>query len=137
MAMWSQPIASDTVRLSIPMNNLLSLPQGASYNGKHGRANVKAYVKPNNGGEMPTIIVEASCDSLQQLCLRYESERDSLQNQVSLLSRQLDTSYSNNARTEQEKPPDGVCLDLIFIIAGIMTCLFLMYLIRKKIWITY
>ena len=74
MEMWSQPIASDTVRLSIPMNNLLSLPQGASYNGKHGRANVKAYVKLNDGGEMPTIIVEASCDSLQQLCLRYESE---------------------------------------------------------------
>ena len=74
------------------MNNLLSLPQGASYNGKHGRANVKAYVQPNDGGEMPTIIVEASCDSLQQLCLRYESERDSLRNQVSLLSRQMEMS---------------------------------------------
>ena len=132
MVMWTQPVASDTVRLSIPMNNLLSLPQGASYNGKHGRANVKAYVQPNDGGEMPTIIVEASCDSLQQLCLRYESERDSLRNRVSLLSRQMEMSYSNNARTEQKKPPNGVCLDLFFIIAGIMTCLFLMYLIRKK-----
>ena len=124
--MWTQPIASDTVRLSIPMNNLLSLPQGASYNGKHGRANVK------DGDKMPTIIVEASCDSLQQLCLRYESERDSLRNQVSLLSRQMEMSYSNNARTEQKKPPNSVCLDLFFIIAGIMTCLFLMDLIRKK-----
>ena len=113
--LWTQPIASDTVRLSIPTNNLLSLPQGASYNSKHGRANVKAYVMPNDGGEMPTIIIEASCDSLQQLCLRYESERDSLRSQVDLLSKQMETSYRNNARTEQKKPPDGVCVDLFFL----------------------
>jgi hypothetical protein len=56
------------VNLTVPVQNLLDLPAGASFSEKSGRANVS--VKKDGD----SIRIVASCDSLQALCEYYERE---------------------------------------------------------------
>jgi hypothetical protein len=56
------------VRLSIPVKDISTLPEGASFSDKNGQANVK--VRVENG----IIYVDAICDSLQQRVNSYEME---------------------------------------------------------------
>lgn len=64
-------------QLTIPMDSLRRLPQGAVYTEKQGQATVTASRKDDK------LVVTASCDSLQNLCYQYEEElvriRDQLQ----------------------------------------------------------
>lgn len=56
------------VTLEIPADSLLTLPSEASFSGKRGRANVEV---GRRGG---TIVVRASCDSLQVRLEYYERQ---------------------------------------------------------------
>lgn len=56
------------VTLEIPADSLLTLPSEASFTGKRGRANVEV---GRRGG---TIVVRASCDSLQVRLEYYERQ---------------------------------------------------------------
>lgn len=62
------------VKLEIPMENLLRLPNKAEYRVKNGQAN--ATVKIRND----TVFVDAACDSLQILCDYYESKYSQYKN---------------------------------------------------------
>lgn len=56
------------VSLILKTDSLLDLPSGASYHAKSGRANLDV----SKGTEPGTIVVYASCDSLQRLVDYYE-----------------------------------------------------------------
>lgn len=135
LLMWTQPVKADTAQLEIPLQDVASLPPGASYHAKSGRANVRAYLKPQaegGTGQMPTLIVEASCDSLQQLCLWYHNQSDSLQRQLDYMEIEMEKADLKADITSLERPPNGINIDLVIIIACIMTGILVMYLIKKK-----
>lgn len=133
--MWTQPVKADTAQLEIPLRDVASLPAGASFQAKSGRATVRAYLKPQADGgteQMPTLIVEASCDSLQQLCLWYHERGDSLQRQLDYMESEMAKADLKADITALERPPNGINIDLVIIIACIMTGILVMYLIKKK-----
>ncbi|WP_288149381.1 hypothetical protein [Bacteroides acidifaciens] len=81
---WNKKVSASLViippslaELTIPMDSLRRLPQGAVYSEKQGQATVTASRKNDK------IVITASCDSLQNLCYQYEEElvriRDQLQ----------------------------------------------------------
>lgn len=78
---------------SIPMDNLRSLPPGAGYHARNGRANVDVRARGD------TIVVHATCDSLQRLCEYYEHElatHKDAQNGQSLHTKVKETVRSYN-----------------------------------------
>jgi hypothetical protein len=79
----------EEVRLEIPMAALNSLPEGAEYRSQSGRASASVQTRGD------TIVVLATCDSLQRLCERYE--RDAQTYRTALESRE------NEVRTETER----------------------------------
>lgn len=133
--MWTQPVRADTARLEIPLRDVASLPPGASYQAKHGRTNVRAYLKPQDGGNAssPILIIESSCDSLQQLCLWYQDRGDSLQRQLNYMESEMAKADSKADITALERPPNGINIDLAIIVSCIMAGILVMYLIKKKI----
>ena len=117
--MWTQPVKADTAQLRIPLDNLYSLPEGASYTGKQGRANVRVTLSGVAAGERPTLLIESSCDSLQGRCYWYSEQNDSLREQVSLMQqamRQSQLDSSNEAKCKQ--PPNAASSILIWIVMG-------------------
>lgn len=96
VTMWTQPVSADTTQLEIPLDNLTQLPEGASFTGKKGRANVK--VSLSHGGEngKPSILVESSCDSLMDRFCQSEEINDSLMRQIDLLQKAKQQASLNN-----------------------------------------
>lgn len=94
VAIWKESISGDTTHLNIPVEAIARLPDGASFVSSHGRAQVKASVSRKS--KEPQIEIVASCDSLEQMCIWYESQYDSLQKQADYLSGLLSESYSKD-----------------------------------------
>ena len=63
----TEGIAAAEVQMTIPMQNLLDLPEGAQYSDRNGRASVAA---KRSGGNL---IITSRCDSIARLCKIYES----------------------------------------------------------------
>ena len=61
-----QPVPMSEVKLTIPTDSLIALPTAAEYRAKSGQAT--ATVKRDGD----TIVVYATCDSLQRMCEFYE-----------------------------------------------------------------
>lgn len=102
--MWTQPVRSDTARLTLPADLLMKLPKGAVYERKSGRANVKAWLEADDDCDKPpNVVIEASCDSLAQVCYYYERRCDSLQRQCDSLKRMALESKSNGVITEKKQ----------------------------------
>lgn len=75
-------------------DSLLDLPIGASYHAKSGRANVDV----RKGAEPGTIVVYASCDSLQRLVEYYERQAAGYKAAIDRQSEEV---------KEEKKPPDA------------------------------
>jgi hypothetical protein len=73
--MMTVPVEKEEVTLTIPTASLLDLPPSSSFHKRNGRADVE--VKR----EGDSIIVLASCDSLQRLVLWYEAELARVKNE--------------------------------------------------------
>lgn len=74
----------ETVTLTVSADSLRELPEGATYRAQSGRASVEV----RKGQQAGTIVVYASCDSLQRLVEEYErrlatSSRDSTETKES------------------------------------------------------
>lgn len=72
---------------------------------------MKAYVEEAQKGEgarSPTIIVEATCDSLEQLYIEQTIRADSLQRQADYMSQQLQEAYVNSVKTPAEQRSNGI-----------------------------
>lgn len=75
------------VRLTLKVDSLRSLPEGAQYAARSGRAGVSV----SKGREAGEVVVVASCDSLQRLVWLYEEE----------LSRMRDETTGEETATEE------------------------------------
>ncbi len=104
---WTETVPQEEASLEIPLAELADLPEQAEYRAKNGRAS--ATVK-NKGG---TIVVYATCDSLQRQCEYYERQTASYRRALE--------QQKNEARTEKERSSNPwKTLPLAFI-AGVAT----------------
>ena len=90
-------VPASKVTLAIPADSLRRLPSGASYHGRSGQASLSVKGAKTADGA-PAIIVEASCDSLQLQCERYEytirTMEESYAEQLRRLNEELDAAYT-------------------------------------------
>jgi len=100
--------------LEIPTENLRKLPEGANYNSHNGQARVLASLKGD------TILITATCDSLQRLIWYYERE---------LVDVYRDMSY----QTKETKPGVSSLKAFLYGVAtGIIILLIIFLLIKLK-----
>ena len=74
-AIWREGVRPDSVRMEIPVDTLLRLPEGAVYSLRSGRATIRTSVKRKKDGRSPVIVVEAGCDSLARELRMLKSRR--------------------------------------------------------------
>lgn len=95
------------VRLTLKADSLLDLPAGASYHARSGRASLDVRKGANPG----TIVVHASCDSLQRLAEYYER----------LAAGYKATLERQSEEVKEEKKPLGAWRKIVAaFIAGIL-----------------
>lgn len=120
--MWTEKVAQERVHLTIPLDSIGSMPSGASFVKKQGRANVKASVGKENGKDV--IYIDATCDSLQVLCLYYEEQNKKLARQ--------NAELSNTIKTEKEQCSTPVKVAIFSFIAGLVSGIIITIKTRKK-----
>lgn len=98
--------------LTISPDSLLRLPAGAVYAKRSGRARVSVGKDVGSDGR-ETIVVYASCDSLERLCGYYERRLGSLRRDSVRASEAL-------KRKEVEHRPNGVGTLLKWFLIGII-----------------
>ena len=111
---YAEPVPEEQTDMTIPMQNLLDLPDGAKYSAQNGRASVEA---EKHGDK---IVVRGRCDSIARRCTYFENcvfrQRltiDSLSAQISALqvyqaradSLLAAVSAAYHAAERTEKPP--------------------------------
>lgn len=117
-----EKVPQDQVHLIIPLDSVGGLPSGASFNNKQGRANVKASVGKQDGKDV--IIIDASCDSLQMLCLYYEEQNKKLTKK--------NTELSNAIRTEKEPSSNPIKVAIFSFIVGVTSGIIITIKTQKK-----
>ncbi len=119
-------MAADTALLTITLDSaLLSLPQGAAYTARSGRASVRASVEKGENGTAPTLIIESGCDSLERLCSLYEAENERLS--------VANSHLSSTVQTAAEQRKNGVWTTIYAAIAGMIAGIVITILTRR-IW---
>lgn len=111
-------IPKSELTLKIPTSYLHSLPPTASFHGKNGQANVDVKT------EGDTLIVYASCDSLQQMCEFYESELTRIRNET--------LNNLETVQTEIKRRFNPVKIGLIAFIVGVASGVVLTIVIKKR-----
>ncbi|WP_278528773.1 hypothetical protein [Bacteroides acidifaciens] len=96
------------MKLTIPVDSLRKLPEGAAYRGKSGQANLT--VGTDGSGNL---VAEASCDSLQQLVLWYEEE-------LTRIRSETQSETSNDVQTEEKRPPNRMWTFITGVLAGVL-----------------
>ena len=129
----TEPVPAETSSLEIPTQNLLDLPEGASYNASSGRSSVEAKRVGNN------IKVTSKCDSLARRVTFYEqtvfrqcSTIDSLRNvildQQKLIDEYEALEMARSGTTEQveqtvKKPSNWHKWLLGGVVLGVALCI--------------
>lgn len=108
------------VQLTLQTDSVAVLPDGAQFRAKSGRASVSV----TKGTKPGTIVVYASCDSLQRLVEAYELKSNSYK-------RQLD-EQTRDAK-EAEKPPNRWWKELAALIACLLAGIVITYKINRRI----
>lgn len=113
------PVPKSEVTLTLSADSLLDLPTGASYHAKSGQANLDV----KKGAEPGTIVVYASCDSLQQLVYYYEQ-----------LAGKYKASLDRQAEeVKEEKKPPGVWWKILTALAaGFLAGIVITLKIKKR-----
>lgn len=112
------PVPKSEITLEITKGKLLDLPPGASFHSRNGQANVDVSTKGD------TIIVYASCDSLQRLCEFYESELTRIRSETG------NTKETVQEETEHRSNPLKTAL--IAFIVGVASGIVLTIVIKKR-----
>lgn len=113
------PVPKSEVALTLNADSLLDLPAGASFHAKSGRANLDV----SKGAEPGTIVVYASCDSLQRLVEYYERLAGEYK---ATLDRQAEEVK------EEKKPPNVWWKLLAAFIAGYISGTVITIKIKKR-----
>lgn len=115
-----------TATLAIPADSLGRLPDGAGYNARSGQASLSVRGGKTADGSA-AIIVEASCDSLQLQCERYErtitAMADSHSEQLAALEQRLEEATAT--RKTAEPRSNGILKALKWLAIGIFAGIFL------------
>lgn len=114
-----EPVAMSEVTLILRTDSLLELPAGASYHAKSGQANLDV----SKGAEPGTIVVYASCDSLQRLVDYYER-----------LSGEYKATLDRQAEeVREEKKPPGVWWKILTALAtGFFAGIVITFKIKRR-----
>ena len=118
-------VPESTVTVTIVKDSLLRLPEGASWSGRSGQANVNVQRRAATDGKPEVIVVEATCDSLQLQCERYEQTIATQNRAIAALA---DAGYrlqSEQREEVKEKPPNDIKTALKWLFIGIITGLLL------------
>lgn len=107
------------VSLTLNADSLRELPTGASYHARSGRASVDV----RKGEEPGTIVVYASCDSLQRLVEYYERQAAGYK---ATLDRQAEEVK------EEKKPPNVWWKILTALAAGLLSGTVITLKIKKR-----
>jgi len=113
-------VPESRVKLMIAADSLLSTPQGASWTGRSGQANVKVQRQAGTAGKPEVIVVEATCDSLQLQCERYEETIAKQRRAIDALSEAGYRLYREQREEVKEKPPNGIKTALKWLFIGII-----------------
>ena len=118
---WTETVAQEEAKLEIPLSELANLPEKAEYRAKNGRASATVH---HQGG---TLVVYATCDSLQRQCEYYERQMSSYNKALEQQAKAL--------RTVQNRSPYPWQKPLIVFIAGVAIGILLTNLLTKtEIW---
>ena len=112
-------IPESVMKLKIPVVDLLSLPPNASFHGKEGRAGAGVALRGD------TLVVTATCDSLQRLVLWYESELTRIRSETK-------SEISNDVQTEEKRPPNPVRVFILGMVAGLLVGMLLTMKLKKR-----
>ena len=126
-------VPESRVTLMIAADSLLSTPEGASWTGRSGQANVKVQRQAGTAGKPEVIVVEATCDSLQLQCERYEETIATQQRAIDALSEAGYRLYREQLEEVKEKPPNGIRTALKWLFIGIIIGLLLGRIKRTNI----
>lgn len=118
-------VPESRVTVTIVKDSLLRLPEGASWSGRNGQANVKVQRKAATDGKPEVIVVEATCDSLQLLCERYEQTIATQKRAIDALADAGYRLYAAQREELKEKPPNGIGTALKWLFIGIVAGLLL------------
>ena len=113
-------IPASALKLTIPVDSLRKLPEGAVYRGKSGQANLT--VRTDDSGN---IVAEASCDSLQQLVLWYEEE-------LTRIRSETNSETSNDVQTVEKRPPNRMRTFIIGVLAGLLVGVLLTLKVKRQ-----
>lgn len=111
-------IPKSELTLKIPTADLLALPPQASFHGKKGQANVDVKARGD------TLVIYASCDSLQRIVEWYESEL------VRIRSETL--TGMETVQTEIKHRFNPVQTALVAFIVGVASGIVLIIVIKKR-----
>lgn len=116
---WQTPVKvpMSAVSLTLNLDSLRLLPQGAGYTARQGQASVKVSRKAPTANEPEQIVIEAGCDSLELVCARYAKT-------ISTLKRQLkEARKSNSELREETKESSGntFLMRLKYFCAGLLS----------------
>lgn len=116
---WQTPVKvpMSAVSLTLNLDSLRLLPQGAGYTARQGQASVKVSRKAPTADEPERIVIEAGCDSLELVCARYAKT-------INTLKRQLkEASKSNKELREETKESSGntFLMRLKYFCAGLLS----------------
>lgn len=106
------------VEMSIPMDSLRNLPEGASFQRKSGQANASVFTEGNN------IVVVATCDSLQR-------EVDYYENLYLSTKAKLD-KLKETVQTEKEQRSNPVKIGFISLLVGLFAGVILTIIIQTR-----
>lgn len=109
--MMTMPVAKEEVTLTIPTASLLDLPPLSSFHKRNGRADVEVR------REGDSIVVEASCDSLQRLVWWYEAELARVKNE----NRKKEETFLREVKQGTNPVKTGIISFIAGFAAGIVT----------------
>lgn len=118
-------VPESKVTVTIVKDSLLRLPEGASWTGRSGQANVNVQRRAATNGKPEVIVVEATCDSLQLLCERYEQTIATQKRAIDALADAGYRLYAEQREEDKEKPPNGIKTALKWLFIGIIIGLLL------------
>ena len=113
-------IPASALKLTIPVDSLRKLPEGAAYRGKSGQANLT--VGTDGSGN---IVAEASCDSLQQLVLWYEEELTRIRSETR-------NETLNDVQMEEKRPPNRMGTFITGVLVGLLAGVLLTLKVKRQ-----
>lgn len=115
-----EPVPQSQVQLTLQTDSVAVLPDGAQFRAKSGRASVSV----TKGTKPGTIVVYASCDSLQRLVETYERKANAYKQQLD--------EQKQEAR-EAEKPPNRWWKEVAALSACLLAGIVITYKINRRI----